>query len=199
MGLDTVELIVAFEQHFQIAIPNRTAETIYTVADAAAAIVAIKGLSADPDRTAAYYQMVVRLLDCLPQAATETTRLIELELLGDSQAKADALAVCLNLRMPKLPQASWQDGIPAWWQRLFGSTAAAAVPPPPQPAPNWAHTTVSDLAEWLLAQNYAQLLPQPTTLYEVQCAVIGITCYQSGVTVPEIRLMDSFTGDLGMD
>ncbi|WP_426493093.1 hypothetical protein [Hymenobacter sp. 102] len=197
MGLDTVESIVAFEQHFQVAIPNRTAETLYTVADAAAAITVLKSLSADPARTAAYYRMLTQLLACLPPATTEATLLTKLELLGAGPARLAALAVCLQLRMPDLPQPPLAPQLPGWWQRLFGGTVPEAAPPPP--SPNWAQTTIEDLTEWLLAQNYAQLLPKPTTLYEVQRAVIGITSNQSGVSVPEIQLTDSFTNDLGMD
>ncbi|MET4108730.1 hypothetical protein [Hymenobacter sp. UYP22] len=199
MGLDIVELVVAFEQHFQVAIPNRTAETLYTVAAAAAALTALKGLSADPTHTAAYYQMLTQLLACLPPATTKATPLTKLELLGASPTRAAALAACLQLRMPDLPQPPLSPRLPNWWQRLFGNTAPETAPSPPPLSPNWAQTTVFDLAEWLLAQNYAQLLPRPRTLYEVQRAVIGITSDRSGVSVPEIQLTDSFTNDLGMD
>ncbi|AII52694.1 hypothetical protein [Hymenobacter sp. APR13] len=200
MGLDTVELVVAFEEHFQLAIPNQVAETIGTVEQAAAAIAYLKGLPADPARTAVYYQLLARLLACLPSrhpAPTEATLLVQLELLGANKARTQELAACLQLQMPDLPQAGWQPRLPGWWQRLFGTTAVAPTPPPL--SPNWARSTVADLTEWLLAQNYQLLLPQPTTLYEVQRAVVGLTSDRCGVPVPEIWLTDSFTNDLGMD
>lgn len=200
MGLDTVELVVAFEEHFQLAIPNRVAETIGTVEQAAAAITQLKSLPADPSRTAVYYQLLARLLACLHPlhpAAAETTPLTQLELLGANKARAQDLATCLQLHMPDLPQASWQPHLPGWWQRLFGATETPPTPPPL--SPNWAHSTVADLTEWLLSQNYLQLLPQPATLYEVQRAVVGLTSDRCGLPVPEIRLTDSFTNDLGMD
>ncbi|WBA40461.1 hypothetical protein [Hymenobacter canadensis] len=168
MGLDIVELVVAFEEHFQLAIPNQVAETIGTVKQAAAAIAYLKGLPADPARTTVYYQLLTRLLACLhPRypATTETTPLTQLELLGANKARAQALATCLQLHMPDLPQASWQPRLPGWWERLFGTMAAAPTPPPL--SPNWAQSTVADLTEWLLSQNYQLLLPQPATLYEV--------------------------------
>ncbi|RSK35315.1 acyl carrier protein [Hymenobacter metallilatus] len=202
MGLDTVELVVKFEKYFQIQIPNRVAESIYTVADAAAVIARLKHLPADPARTAAYYQLLTRLLDCLHPGyspATEATLLTDLDLLDTNLTQAQPLAHCLQLHMPDLPRAAWEPGLPGWWQRLFGSGKDESVPDPPPLSPDWARTTVADLTEWLLAQNYAQLLPQPATLYEVQRAVIGITCAKCGVPVPEIKLADSFTDDLGMD
>lgn len=200
MGLDTVELVVAFERHFQLAIPNRVAETINTVGQAAAAITHLQSLSADPSRTAVYYQLLERLLVCLRPlypAATEATLLTHLEMLGTYKVRAQALAAYLQLQMPDLSQARWKPSLPSWWQRLFG--AAEAPPTPPPLSPNWAHATVADLTEWLLAQNYLQLLPQPATLYEVQRAVIGLTSDRCGLPVPEVRLIDSFTNDLGMD
>ncbi|WBO83395.1 hypothetical protein [Hymenobacter yonginensis] len=176
------------------------AETIGTVEQAAAAIAHLKGLPTDPARTAVYYQLLARLLACLSPrhpAPTEATLLTQLELLGANKARAQELAACLQLQMPDLPQASWQPRLPGWWQRLFGT--AAAPPTPPPLSPDWAQSIVADLTEWLLAQNYQLLLPQPATLYEVQRAVVGLTSDRCGVPVPEIRLTDSFTNDLGMD
>lgn len=127
MGLDTVELVVAFEEHFQLAIPNRVAETIGTVEQAAAAIAHLKGLPADPARTEVYYQLLARLLACLPPrhpAPTEATLLVQLELLGTNKVRTHDLAACLQLQMPDLPPAGWQPRLPGWWQRLFGTAAA---------------------------------------------------------------------------
>lgn len=43
MGLDTVELILSVEEHFDVAIPDRVAETIVTVGDLHAYLVAELG------------------------------------------------------------------------------------------------------------------------------------------------------------
>ncbi|MBC6696915.1 acyl carrier protein [Hymenobacter puniceus] len=115
MGLDTVELIVAFEEHLQLAIPNRVAETIGTVEQAAAVISHLKGLPADPVRTAVYDQLLARLLACLPPrhpALSEATMLTQLELLGANKARTQDLAACLQLQMPDLAQTGWPPRLP---------------------------------------------------------------------------------------
>ncbi|MDU0369254.1 hypothetical protein ACFPAF_02510 [Hymenobacter endophyticus] len=199
MGLDSVELVVAFEKYFGLDIPNRMAEQLLTVADAAHAITGLKNLSTNPARTVAYDELLLRLLRCLQTLqplVTKATLLPELGLLGSSTKQQVTLATCLQLQLPDLFQTRWLSSSPGWWQRLFNTTSTAALTPP---YPNWGQSTVADLAEWLLAQNYARLLPQPATLYEVQRIVVGITSHQCGIPVPEIRLADSFTYDLGVD
>ena len=199
MGLDSVELVVAFEKHFGLDIPNRMAEQLLTVADATDAITGLKNLLTDPARTVAYDELLLRLLRCLQTLqplVTKATLLPELGLLGFSTKQQVTLATCLQLQLPDLFQTRWLPNPPNWWQRLFNTTSTAALLPS---YPNWGQSTVADLAEWLLAQNHASLLPQPATLYEVQRAVVGITSHQCGIPVPEIRLTDSFTYDLGVD
>jgi hypothetical protein len=200
MGLDTVELVVAFEKYFQIDIPNRVAENIFTVADAAAIITHLKNLPSGPSRSDAYQQLLARLLICLRprfSAAMEITLLTEVELLGNNQEQAQTIARCLHLTMPSLPQASLLPSFTGWLQRLFEASKAAPATPPL--SFNWARTTVADLTEWLLAHNYQKLLPQPTTLYDVQRTVVGITSDCCGIPVPEVQLTDRFTYDLGLD
>lgn len=196
MGLDTVELIIAFEEYFQLAIPDQEAEKLNTVGDVAACVTRLKGLSTDPARTAVYHTVLAKLISCLQvvhQHATEDTLLVTIWPLGTSN-QTIALATCLQLEVPALPSLKppKQPVRPTWLQRLFNSNSS------PHP-PDWSVCTVADLTDWILAQNYASLLPTPATLYEVQRATIGITSYCSGIDVPEIQLTDSFTNDLGMD
>ncbi|WP_088844175.1 hypothetical protein [Hymenobacter gelipurpurascens] len=68
------------------------------------------------------------------------------------------------------------------------------------PARPHKHTdyTLDDLVDWLLSENYQQLLSEPTSLYEVQRVVVGITADNCGIGVPKILLTDSFTMDLGI-
>jgi hypothetical protein len=186
MGLDTVELIVAFEKHFQITIPDREAERISTVGEAAACVTRLKGLSADPARTAVHYAVLQKLLDCIRPdfpAAQGTMVLAAFHHLPTQ------LTACMGLELPKLP--GLQPAAPGLLQKLLSTSGLSPA--------DWSKYTVADLVDWTLAQNYTSLLPTPATLYEVQRAAIGITSYCSGVSVPEIQLTDSFTNDLGMD
>lgn len=186
MGLDTVELVVAFEKHFRVSIPDWEAETIGTVEEAAACVTRLKGFSPDPARTTAFYTVLEKLLGCMGAEfpAVEDTTL--LSALRHSQAQ---LTTCLGLEVPQLP--GLQPPASGWLQKLLRIGWPAPL--------DWSKYTVADLTDWIVAQNYASLLPEPVTLYEVQRAIIGITSYCSGLSVPEIRLQDSFTNDLGMD
>jgi hypothetical protein len=198
MGLDTVELVIAFENYFQLAIPDREAERISTVGEAAACVTRLKDISPDLTRTAVYYTVLAKLLGCLQavyQNPMEDTLLVTIWPPSTSN-QTTALATCLQLEVPALPSLGppkQPKRTTTWLQRLFGSDYLAPHPP------DCSACTVADLADWILAQNYASLLPTPATLYEVQRATIGITSYCSGVSVPEIQLTDSFTNDLGMD
>ncbi|WP_394369097.1 acyl carrier protein [Hymenobacter telluris] len=197
MGLDTVELVIAFEKYFQLAIPDQEAEKLGTVGEVAACVARLKGLSVDPARTAAYYTVLAKLLGCLQavhQDTMEDTLLVAIWP-PSTASNTTPLATCLKLEVPALPNLTSPKlpERPTWLQLIFGLSYSA-----PQPR-DWSTCTVADMADWILAQNYASLLPTPATLYEVQRATLGITSYCSGVDVPEIQLTDSFTNDLGMD
>ena len=196
MGLDTVELVIAFEEYFQIAIPDHEAEKIGTVGEVAACVARLKGLPLDPARTAVYDTVLAKLLNCLQtvhQNPTEDTLLVTIWPPGTS-SKTTPIAACLQLEVPALPTFTppKQPERTTWLQRILGPIQLA---PPPR---DWSACTIADLTDWVVALNYASLLPTPATLYEVQRATIGITSYCSGVDVPEIKLTDSFTNDLGM-
>jgi hypothetical protein len=194
MGLDTVELIVAFEKHFQISIPDQEAEKIGTVGEAAACVTQLRGLLPDPIRTAAYHTVLQQVLSCLQPEFPTVSEVTRLAALWPAPSRGQAtrqLANCLELEVPPLPKL--QPPLPpaTWLPQLL----QIRRPAPPEYFPS----TVADLTEWIVAQNYARLLPAPTTLYEAQRVMVGLTSYYSGVPVPEIRLSDSFTNDLGMD
>lgn len=196
MGLDTVELIVAVEKHFQIIIPDREAENIGTVGQAAACVSRFKGLPSDPTRTAAYHAVLQKLLTCLQvvhSSATADTLLAAIWPPGTAN-KAVTLADCTQLEIPPLPKfiSPQQQGRITWLQRLFGSGYLSSQ------VPGWSGYTVADLTDWILAQNYVKLLPVPATVYEAQRVIVGITSYCSGILVSKIQLADSFTNDLGM-
>lgn len=195
MGLDSVELIYETEKYFQVAIPDRIAETIGTVGEMAAAVALLRGLPTNTRRTAVHARLLARVIDCLrPQfpAVAATSPLQELGLLQRSGSVRAQLAACLKLPLPPVPAMPATAPV-GWLPRLFGPRYPAPLPP------DWPRATLADFTDWLLAHNYRQLLPRPATLYEVQQAVIGLTADKCGISEPEIKLTDSFTSDLGID
>ncbi|WP_375437845.1 hypothetical protein [uncultured Hymenobacter sp.] len=188
MGLDTVKLVVAFEKHFQIAIPDPEVKNIGTVGEAAACVTRLKCLSPDPARTAVYYTVLKQVCNCIRPKFQTVEDTMLLGTFRHSRTLLAQLVICLRLKVPQL--ASLRPPSSGWLQWLLNSG--------PTPL-DWSKYTVADLTEWIVAQNHARLLPAPATLYEVQRATVGITSYQSGIAVPEIQLNDSFTNDLGID
>ncbi|MCB2407188.1 hypothetical protein [Hymenobacter lucidus] len=190
MGLDSVELLVAFEKRFNLSIPDTEAEWIDTVAEAAECIGRHLRVPVAASRSAVFTAVLASLLQCLSQQklpAASITAATQLEALWPAGPAAEGLqllAGCLALKIPGLPKP--RTGFSAW---LLGQPSA----------PVWAGKTVADFVDWLVALNQEQLLPTVATLYDVQRVVVGITSEKIGVPVDEIRLTDSFVNDLGID
>lgn len=195
MGLDSVELLCEVESYFQVAIPDPLAESIATVGDLAAAVTQLRGLPPVGNRTAAHVRLLERVLRCLAAgaaAATAATPLTQLGLLENGHPARRQLADCLMLKLPLVPLTP-VFSIPSWLYRLLGT---GHITPE---APHLSRATLADFTDWLLAAHYNQLLPAPTSLYEVQRAVIGLTADKCGLSVSEMQLTDRFTSDLGID
>ena len=197
MGLDTVELVVAFEKHFGVEIPDRAAESMGTVGEVAAWLGQQLGTtgrrqSTVRDTVAAELRQLFVLPATQAAAAAEATPL--LRLLPDRAAQQQAAAQLLahpGLVLPTLPHNAPAPG--NWLARLFGSDRLP-------PRPSLGISTLAELIDWMVALNYEKLLALPyRSQYDVEQAVIGITADRSGVDVTQIRLSSSFTNDLGMD
>lgn len=191
MGLDTVELVMAIEYHFNLAIPDPVAERLYTVGDVAEYIGQQLGV-AGQRQSAVRVVVAQQVLSELPPGSEETTPLQQLVL--DAQiikALRYALRAQHGLLLPSLAQPA-NPAAPSLWERLTGGQLLLP--------PHWRTQTLAELIDWVVAYNYEKLLRPPlTSQYEVEQAVIGLTSDKSGVPVEEIQLRHSFTNDLGMD
>jgi acyl carrier protein len=198
MGLDTVELIVSFEKHFGVEITDSAAGSIRTVGDMAAWLGQQLGTigrreSAVRETVAQQLRTFFELPATLATAETEVTPL--LALLPNHAAwkhYAAELRAQYRLVSPQLPVVAPAPPL-GWLARLFGSDQLP-------PRPTLSNSTLGELIDWTVALNYEKLLSPPySSQYDVEQAVIGLTCDKSGVEIEEIRLSSSFTNDLGMD
>jgi acyl carrier protein len=194
MGLDSVELVVEFEKYFRIAIPDREAEQIGTVEQAAACVARLRNIPLLQGRSAVYTTILKQLMVALRAsypAVKEDTLVFSLGSPYNHLRLRQELTAALQWQVPPLPPLLRPPTQQNWIQRWLKF--------PPLWIVDLSGSTVADLTDWIISYNYQKLTAAPATLYEVQRAVIGISSDKLGVEVPEIRLADSFTTDLGVD
>ncbi|GAA4376635.1 hypothetical protein [Hymenobacter koreensis] len=201
MGLDTVELIQATEDYFQIAIADTEAEQISTVQDIADIVCRLLGCQEAAENESrvhgAVEEAVHRELQAVygppePPAANEP--LAPLLLAADQQPGKPFLEhlaqqngwLVPQLHAPAPPESSWLF-------RFLGRK--------PVRWPDWTGNTLAELIGWIISLNYAEFYAGRffNNPYDVLRAVIGIVSEKSGAEVWEIHPQDSLTSDLGMD
>ena len=195
MGLDTVELVVAFEKHFQLEIPDPIAEQMGSVGDVAVWVG--QQLGTTEQRLSVIRINVAKALKHLlfaEQANEEGDKLLK-DLLPDLHAYQEAARRLQDEHglLFLIPDSIPRNSGNGWLRKLFagfgpeGETTASLY-------------KLSQLVDWTVAYNYEKLLMLPlTSQYEVEQAVIGITANKSGVDIPNIKLSSRFAYELGMD
>ncbi len=198
MSMDSVELLMSFERHFKLEIPDAVAENINTVGDMAAWLsqeLGLVGQHQSAIRLAVWEQLRTVLTVTNSNAASYSDATPLHEVLPDRQHLENCRQHLLSrygLLMPRLPPVPTTPAVPSLWEKIWGR--------PLWSPPNWPTQTLAELTDWLVAVNYERLLCLPlASQYEVEQAVIGITSCSSGVEIEEVRLRSSFTNDLGID
>jgi hypothetical protein len=196
MGLDTVELIIRVEKHFEIAIPNRDAERISTVQDFADFVFTLVTLNPTGQCKSQllFYKLRKYLIDrhslerdsIMP--GSQLANLIDVtpEILAE-------IGEYLELQLPAIPLS---DSKPAKMKqvRLFGFIFWTGKAP-------LADVTLGELVRWTLALNHEKLI-DPKNLCckeDVEGIIAGIVSDSSGYPIHELKMQHSITSDLGMD
>jgi acyl carrier protein len=198
MGMDSVELIMSFERHFKLEIPDDVAENIRTVGDMADWLNQQLGL-AGQHHSAVRLLVWEQLYAVLVATSSKTASYSEATPLREALPNRQQLESCrqqllsrYGLLMPRLSPVPATPAAPSLWEKIWGR--------PLWSPPSWPTQTLAELTDWLVATNYERLLCLPlVSRYEVEQAVIGITSYSSGVEIEEVQLRSSFTNDLGID
>ena len=197
MGMDSVELAMAFERHFQCEVSDTVAETLGTVGDAATWFSQQLGVAEQQSavRLAVGEQLRAVLVAANGRAAPYAEATVLRELFSDQQQLESCRQQLLSrydLRMPRLAPVPAAPAAPSLWEKIWGR--------PLWSPPSWPTQTLAALTDWVVATNYERLLSLPlASQYEVEQAVIGITSSLSGVEVEEVQLRSRFTDDLGID
>lgn len=196
--MDSVELIMSFERHFKLEVPDAVAESIRTVGDIANWLSQELGLAGQYQsavRPAVWEQLRTVLVAINTNSASYTEATSLREAFPDRQHLESCRQQLLSrygLLMPRLTPVPTTPAAPSLWEKIWGR--------PLWSSPSWPTQTLAELIDWLVAGNYERLLCLPlASQYEVEQAVIGITSYSSGVEIEEVHLRSSFVNDLGID
>ena len=197
MGMDSVELLMAFERHFQCEVPTAVAETLYTVSDVATWFSQQLGVAGRQSavRLAVEEQLRAVLATVNSRSASYSETTVLREIFSDQQQLENCRQQLLSryqLRLPRLAPVPDTPAVPSLWEKIWGR--------PLWSPPNWPTQTLAELTDWVVAPNYERLLSLPlASQYEVEQAIIGITSNLSGVEVEEVQLRSNFVNDLGID
>ena len=197
MGLDTVELLVEVEKKFDISIPDKEAENIYTVADFADSVFA--KIITKPTKNCLTQILFYKIKNGINQLSIENKNVNpDLQILdilpnNDLKNKWLQLGVILGLNLPELVRLDFDRTIEKE-VKLFGIRLYSRTNPVTE-------GTVQQLIDWIVSENYKELLPieKLSNKYEVERIICGIISDMMGIPINEIELNHSITDDLRIE
>jgi hypothetical protein len=191
MGLDSVELLLAFEQYFNIQIPDKEAEKIETVQDMVNTV--SRHLNITSENFILRDTILKKLNTVLFDSQLLTTPLSYCELIFktlDPKNKTTWLEISrqLDLQLP-IPFME-KNNLAA---RVFGKGWI--------PRYNWETITTQQFITATCASNHEKLINKEnlTTLYEILVVTTTITVDRLGVDFYEVQPEKSFVMDFGID
>lgn len=182
MGLDTVELVMAYEEEFGIEIPDIDAEKIWTVGQMFEYVK--KRLQSTPNDVCLSQQIFHKLRRALIQnygigraAITMETRIRDLL---DEKELAEGwpfMQIFVDLKMPPLAKTGFWHWVKMSPEQL----------------------TIRDLITRLLQLNFHALPHQSTSDEELWTRVVDVVVRQANVRREEVTYEASYTSDLGLE
>jgi hypothetical protein len=185
MGLDSVELVMEWEDFFKIKIPDLEAAKMATIADAVSYIATqVKFVNRGVDIKA----KVLSHLEGVLSRLNSPVSLDELLSAGISPEEKDLWKEISGISAYELPLPFGASFIEKWYDKLFPKKTAHEP------------ITVDRYIDLVCAVNYASLIQEVVqSEYEVMIAVMGITIEKNGLDPFEVFWNSSFTKDLGID
>ncbi len=193
MGLDSVELLIEWENYFKIEIPDIVAEKINTVQSAVDSISEI--LTISRENHVLKEQIFSQLQEAVSKFNSKNVSLEPTDLVCKTFPENEKIAwefISKELKLnvpfpPHKPEKSTKI-------KIFKILSWV-------PNFNYNELTFSQLTDVICGTNYEKLInPNAiSTKYEIYCALMGITVEKIGIDVYEFSHDKTFTGDFGID
>lgn len=184
MGLDTVDLLMEFEKHFQFDIPDEIAMNIYTIKDMTDYVSSMKHVgNEDSEVLKSRKEEILLLMRRVLYKDLKVTDKISEYLDGSTKVKWKELRDSTSLRIQK-PYYGGLILLPFY-----------------KPQYLWSELSVLDFIEGILIHNFQNWVDfeNPSCWSEVYFGVAGITADRIGVHAYELKPYKSFTHDLRID
>ncbi len=197
MGLDSVELVMAIEDKFGIAIPDAECEQIATVQQMADSV--FEKIKLKPNEKCLSQIVFYRIRKAFEQFGNEKRNITPntkmSELLSETDLKNDwtRLGIRIGLKIPDLVDLDLDKTLNKEVRflgfKIFDRTEPVA------------ENTLRKFTDWIVSMNYDKLISfdNISSKYEIERIICAITEDRIGVPISEIELHHSFTNDLGID
>lgn len=198
MGLDSVELIIEVEKHFNISIPDKEAEKIYTVQDFADCVYTKVLLNATErcKSQLLFYKLrnhFTEKLGVSKELFLLETGINHLIPNQDLQTTWNNIQQDLQLELPALAERDIDPQIQKEVKFLGFKVYTRGEPV--------TDGSVKDLVNWTMALNHKKLMDVKNlcSKKEIEWIIVGLVNKLLGIPVNEIKMSHSFTDDLGID
>lgn len=186
MGLDSVELLVSFEEYFSITVSNSDAEKMYTVQDTTDVIASYKGISVE---TCELREIILNKINTFLKL--DTNDFIFKRFMPSDKTFWRNLAKQTEL---KIPLPVWHNETESGIRKVFSLFQH-------QPDYDWSTITLERFVEVVCFENYKSLVDVTNlkSKYEIYVAISGITGHNTGLDLYEILPDKSFVNDFGIN
>lgn len=197
MGLDSVELLMSFEDKFGVQVPDDEAENIATVEQMVDSIFEkIKIKPNDKCLSQIIFYRIRRAFEefgNLKSIITPETKMSDLLNPTDLESDWNVLEQRIGLKIPELVDLDKNKTLNKE-VRFFGFKVFDRKEPV-------AENTIRKFTDWIISMNSDELISieKISSKYEIERIICAIIEDKIGVPLSEIELHHSFTSDLGID
>ncbi len=197
MGLDSVELLMSFEDKFGVSIPDAEAENIVTVQQMVDSI--FEKIKLNPNDKCLSQIVFYRIRRAFEEFGNEKINITPNTKMSDLLSKTDLqsdwtnLEIKIGLKIPELVDLDLDKTLNKQVKflgfKIFDRTEPVA------------DNTLRKFTDWIVSMNSYELIKieNISIRYEIERIICGIIEDRIGVPLSEIESHHSFTKDLGID